>query len=107
MAGTMAFHEVKGLRLIVYNKDREIYIANARIKWLENAYGNRVKSDSICSEQIIILNKKFNTADLEVLKYKQQYKAEKLKKVAGLTIGIPVSLAVGILTGILIAPYLH
>lgn len=98
---------MKGLRSALYSSQREIYVANARIKWLENAYESRAKSDSICSEQITILNKKFNTADLEVLKYKQQYKAEKLKKVAGLTIGIPVSFAVGILTGILIAPYLH
>lgn len=98
LAANKSYIEVKGLRAAFASSQRETYVANARIKFLELALQNSLKSDSICSEQKSILEKKFDAADIERLKISQEFKRVKRGKIA-LSITTPLGIVGSFVAG--------
>jgi len=97
MAGTMALKEVKGLRLAVYNQQKELYIANAVNKNLQESANKFQKAAEIKTQVADSLTKEVNNLEILNLQLRQQVKQSNSSKLIA-SITSPIA---GVLVGAL------
>jgi len=98
MAGTMALKEVKGLRLTVFNQQKELYIANAVNKNLQESANKYQKAAEIKTQVADSLIKVVNNQDIINLQLKQDNKQKKNSVLVASTVSPVVGVLLGALT---------
>lgn len=94
----MALKEVKGLRLTVFNQQKELYIANAVNKNLQESANKYQKAAEIKTQVADSLIKVVNNQDIINLQLKQDNKQKKNSVLVASTVSPVVGVLVGALT---------
>lgn len=94
----MALKEVKGLRLAVYNQQKELYITNAVNKNLQESANKYQKAAEIKTQVADSLIKVVNNQDIINLQLKQDNKQKKNSVLVASTVSPVVGVLLGALT---------
>lgn len=94
----MALKEVKGLRLTVFNQQKELYIANAVNKNLQESANKYQKAAEIKTQVADSLIKVVNNQDIINLQLKQDNKQKKNSVLVASTVSPVVGVLLGALT---------